>query len=389
MHLSPAQADTLVREISGKVEGLRRLKFRTPVTVQVIENKAAREAFKSKISPESEVQLRHATNAYVQLGLIPPGADLLRGILNTAEHDVLGYYEPGSKTFFLMSNVSAGEVRSVIAHELTHALEDQNYDLAALAKKARNEDHATAITALIEGSATVVMLAFLSREENEQVAKRQLEKNESQRVERVGIAPSFTQRTLVLPYILGFTFLLRGKPWGWITEGGVYLSDLERAYARPPDSTRQVLHPEQYWKDVPTASPVLNLPDLSRALGPGWAKALDGAIGELGLAVLTGSNERLGMPWALLPSRWTNPAAVGNAGDVYQHYVNGEQKVTVLLTRWESPGDAEEFGRALVRKGRYFVRYGVNFLMLSGDFGDKAEALAAAAMAGRSFYADE
>jgi hypothetical protein len=117
--------------------------------------------------------------------------------------------------------------------------------------------------------------------------------------------------------------------------------------------------------------------------------AIDGAIGELGLAVLTGSNQRLAMPWAFMPFRWTNAAAVGTAGDVYQHYVNGEQKVTVLLTRWDSPADAEEFGQALVRKNRYFVRYGVNFLMLSGDFGDKAEALATAAMAGRSFYADE
>jgi hypothetical protein len=387
--ITPAQADALVREIGGKVEELRKLRFKTPVTMQVVDSAAAREAFKSKISPEAEQELRHTTSAYVQLGLVPRSADLLKRILEVAEKDVLGYYEHGTKTFYLLNHVSADGVRSVMAHELTHALEDQHFDFATISRRAGSDDHATAISALIEGSATVVMLAFLSREQGEQKASEELERTESKRVERLRIAPSFTQRSLVLPYILGFTFLLRGKPWGWITEGGVYLSDLERAYASPPVSTRQILHPEQYWKDGPLLPPPrLSLPDLSAVLGPGWSKATEGSIGELGLAVLTGSNRPLELPWALLPSRWTNDAAVGTVGDTYHHYVDGERKLTLLLTRWETERDAEEFERSLVQKGRYFFRYGVNFLVLAGDFGDRAEAVALAAFQGQRFYAD-
>jgi hypothetical protein len=388
--ITPARADALLREIGAKVEELRRLKFKAPVAMQVIDGAAARETFKGKISPRHEVELRHTTSAYVHLGLVPRSADLLERILDVAEKDVSGFYEHGSKTFYLLSHVSADEVRSVVAHELTHALEDQHYDLAALAGKAASDDHATAISALVEGSATVVMLAFLSREQGEKTASEELERTEAKRVERLRIAPSFTQRSLVLPYILGFTFLLRGRPWGWITEGGVYLSDLERAYAQPPASTRQILHPEQYWKDGPLApSPRLTLPDLSSVLGPGWSKATDGSIGELGLAVLTGSNRPLALPWALLPSRWTNDAAVGTVGDVFHHYVNGERRLTLLLTRWETDHDAEEFEQALVRKGRYFFRYGVNFLVLAGDIEDKAEALAIAALQGQRYRADQ
>jgi hypothetical protein len=387
--ITPAQADVLVREIGGKVEELRRLRFKTPVTMQVVDSGAAREAFKCKISPEAEQELRHTTSAFVQLGLVPRSADLYKRILEVAEKDVQGYYEHGTKTFYLLDHVSADGVRPVIAHELTHALEDQHYDFAGLAGRATSDDHATAIRALIEGSATVVMLAFLSREQGDAKASEELERTESERVERLRIAPSFTQRSLVLPYILGFTFLLRGKPWGWITEGGVYLSDLERAFASPPVSTRQILHPEQYWKDGPLLPPPrLTLPDLSSTLGPGWAKASEGAIGELGLSVLTGSNRPLALPWALLPSRWTNDAAVGTVGDTYHHYVNGERRLTLLLTRWETERDAEEFERALVVKGRYYFRFGVNYLILAGDYGERAEALALAAFQGQRFYAD-
>ena len=124
-------------------------------------------------------------------------------------------------------------------------------------------------------------------------------------------------------------------------------------------------------------------------LGPGWSKATDGSIGELGLAVLTGSREGIELPWALLPSRWTNDAAEGTAGDVYHHYVNGERRVTVLLTRWETNRDAEQFDRALVNKGKYFFRFGANILVIAGDIGDRAVEVSKAAFQGAKFWQSE
>jgi hypothetical protein len=385
--LTPVQAESLVREISASVERLRGLRFKTPVTMQVIDGATARQNFKSKIEPGTEEQALHTQHAYVHLALIPKSTDLLTRYLDLAEKDVAGYYEHGSKTFYLLDHVAPDEVRSVIAHELTHALEDQHYDLSALAGKAGDGDHATAITAVIEGSATAVMLAFLNREEGQEKASEELEKNETKRAGRLKVAPSFTQRSLMLPYVLGFTFLLRGKPWEWALGDGVLIADLERAYKNPPQSTRQILHPEQYWVGrADRTSEHLGLPDLSSVLGNGWSKATDGSIGELGLAVLTGSRNAIEFPWALLPSRWTNEAASGTVGDVYHHYVNGDRTATVLLTRWETERDAEEFDRALLAKGRYFFRYGVNVLVLAGDVGDRAEPLALAALQGAKFW---
>jgi hypothetical protein len=387
--MTPAEAEALVREVSAEVEELRRLKFKTPVKMEIIDGKTARANFKAKIEPWTETQIHYTQSVYTQLGLIPRGKDMLTASLDQAETDVLGYYEPGSKTFFLMSHVSADDVRPVMAHELTHALEDQNFDLGALDKAASGDgDHATALTAVIEGSAMGVMFAYRNRHEGAKKAKEEYEKEEAQRAARVKIAPSFTQRSLILPYTLGFSFLLRGKPWEWHFDG-MRLADIDAAYAKPPFSTRQILHPEQYWVGrTPTTAP-LKLPDLSPVLGPGWSKVSQGSIGELGLAVLTGAKLDLDSPYLLLPSSWTNKAATGILADLYHHYVNGDQSVTVLVTRWETSEDAVEFDEALVSRGKYFFRYGANVLVLGGDVGDKAQPLALAALQKMEYWADQ
>jgi hypothetical protein len=388
VRLTPAEAEALVREVSAKVEKIRGLKFKTPVSMRIISGAEARADFAADISTADVQEARHTQDAFIQLGLVPPGTDLVRGYLDLAEKDVAGYYESGSRTFFLLDHVSADEAKGVMAHELTHALEDQHYDLKALKKGAGgNSDHATAITAVIEGSAMAVMLAYLGRERGQEKATAELQKTEAQRTERLKVAPSFTQRSLLLPYLLGFSFLLQGKPWEFYLGGGVQAADIDEAYVHPPYSTRQILHPEQYWVGrARYHEQKLTLPDLSGALGPGWAKAAEGSIGELGLAVLTGSRQAIELPWAMLPGRWTNEAAVGAVGDVYHHYVNGERRVTVLLTRWETELDANQFAKALLGRGKFFYRYGVNFLVIAGDIGDRGEPVGIAALQGTKWW---
>jgi hypothetical protein len=385
--LTAARAEALVREIGASVEQLRGLRFKTPVAMQVINGVTARENFKAMIEPGALEQTRQVQTAYAQLGLVPPGTDLNEGYLEFAEKGVAGYYEHGSKIFYLVDHTAPDEVRGVIAHELTHALEDQNYDLDAVAKKVNGTaDGSTAVTALIEGSAMVVMYAFLSREEGQKKAGEELEKVQSRRVDRFRVAPSFTQRTLTLPYLLGFTFLLHGKPWDWAFGNGVVISDIAKAYAAPPHSTREILHPELYWEGrARLDSEQLTLPDLSAAFGKGWTKTTEGSIGELGLAVMTGSREPIELPSALLPSRWTNEAAAGTVGDVYQHYVDGDRSATVLLTRWETERDGRQFQEALAGKGRRSAQFGPNVLVLAGNYAGSADALTVAAFQGMSW----
>ena len=384
--ISPERIQGLADEISSSVEALRGLKFKNKVKAIIVTPAMARETFRAKIQPWEAEQVRFTQKAYVQLGLIPARTDLLTNYLNMAETDVLGYYDPATKMLYVLGHVPEDEVRPVIAHELTHALEDQHFDFQALGKKASGDDESVALSALIEGSATVLMVHYSARQRRDPDAARKTEAGDAKRAERLKTAPSFVQQSVILPYILGFTFLLKGMPW--MFDNGMPNADIDEAYAHPPHSTRHILHPEQYWWGAwRKEPPPVALPDLSKTLGPGWSEATTGSIGELGLAVLTGSHLDLGQADALLPSRWTNDFAIGTSGDLYHHYVNGEKSLTVLLTRWETLRDAEQFDKALLSRGKYFLRYGAHVLVLAGDV-DPAMGppLATAAMQGVSYW---
>jgi hypothetical protein len=161
--LSAAQAEALVREVSVTVERLRRLQFKKPVAVEVVDGATARKDFEAELDDAEREEARHTRDAWVHIGLVSATTDLVAAHLDTAEKDVVGYYQSGSKTFRLLSHVSDFELRSVMVHELTHALEDQHYDLQAVQKRAKDEDEAVAIRAVIEGSAMVTTLSILHR----------------------------------------------------------------------------------------------------------------------------------------------------------------------------------------------------------------------------------
>ncbi|HEY7922254.1 MAG TPA: hypothetical protein VII62_03655, partial [Vicinamibacteria bacterium] len=384
--LTTAQAEGMVREVSATVEQLRHLRFKSPVAVEVVDGATARKDFESDIDDAEREDAKHTRDAWVHLGLVPATTDLVAAQLELAETGVLGYYHSGSKKFRLLDHVPELEIRSVMAHELTHALEDQHYDLAAVQKRATNEDQAIAIRAVIEGSAMVSTLAMLRRQGGIGRAKEEAARTGRSRAKTVQKAPTFVQMRLLLPYTLGFSFLLRGKPWEFLFDG-VRLSDVDKAYAQVPYSTREILHPEQYWEGGHRdGGRPLTMPDLSSVLGPGWKRVVASSIGELGLTVITGSTVKTGGFEALLPTRWITAGATGNAGDVYHHYVNGEHKVTVFLTRWESLRDGDEFLRALRVPNRTIYRVGASVVILVGDFGDKGQALAADAVRGVKYW---
>lgn len=386
--LTPAQAEALVREMSATVERLRRLRFKTPVAVEVVDSAAARKDFESQLDDAEREQARHTRDAWVHIGLVPAGTDLVAAHLDTAEKDVVGYYRSKSKTFRLLSHVSERELRSVTAHELTHALEDQHYDFESVMKRATNSDHAVAIRAVIEGSAMVTTLSIQRLQGGIGKAKEEAARTSQARARTVQGKPTFVQMQLLLPYTLGFSFLLRGKPWELLFDG-VRIEDIEKAYADPPHSTREVMHPEQYWGGRRERARSLSLPDMSKLLGPGWSQSVTGSVGELGLTLLTGSKLQSGGFEMLLPLSWETPGASGTAGDVYHHYVDAERKVTLLLTRWESVRDADEFQRNLRGGKRTLFRFGANLLLLMGDFGDKGEAIAAEAARSVKYWAGE
>jgi hypothetical protein len=381
------EAQRMAARISKDVESLRGLKFKAAVPVKVTDDAATRAHMTSRLHkfwPEKQVKTDE--KAWEQLGLLPPGTDLMASLLNVIEEQAGGYYDPPSDTFFVLDDMPRAIAPILMAHELTHALDDQHFGIDRLIEKAKDDnDRSTAIAAVVEGSGTVIMSTYLVREikagRMALDALQTLQETEAGRGERLMAAPGVLLRGLLAPYILGQTFLLRGKVGSLAT--GVNMKDINHAFEEPPRSTEQILHPEKYWdetkRDEPRAVP---LPDLSAILGEGWSLAAKGNLGELNVATLAGATTPdIHAAEIALPSRWTNGAASGWGGDLWHHYVSEGKSATVLATLWDTPGDAAEFSAALEPDPRRTVaQRGDALVIVAGEAGDRAVALAQAAL---------
>lgn len=387
---TPADAaPALVRRVSAAVEELRGLKFKRPVAVKVVTSAEARAHFQERAKrlwPEERVKLDQ--KVYADLGLLPDGFDLLPSFLDVLEEQALGYYDPGSDTFFLVGGGLPDDTTPLLmAHELTHALDDQHFGIDDLVQLPDgDDDRAAAASAVVEGSGTLVMTAFLARElqagRMTPGAVQEMQKTEAVKAAKLKAAPAVIQRSLVASYVVGMAFLLRGDPRR--LAAGVPVDDLNHAFADPPRSTEQILHPETYWDPAKRVEPrAVALPDLSQRLGRGWALASRGNLGELILASLAGGSALdMASPAILSPASWTNPAATGTAGDAYALYVHGDASLTILGTLWRTEADAAEFQAALrtVPRDRSY-RAGNAVVVLAGHaLGDAAEGVAAEAL---------
>jgi hypothetical protein len=392
---APAQAEdeaerlkALAHEVSQRVEAIRGLEFRREVAVRVVDDAEAREHFRNRVTllypPE---RMQHDEAVLAQLGLLPPGTSLLESLLDLLEEQAGGYYDPPSSTFFVLDDTPPDIAPMLMAHELTHALDDQHHDLDGLiAGVGSDDDRSTALSAVVEGSGTAVMSIFTVREiQAGRLAPdvlEQIRRSEAGRAARLRAAPVWLQRSLIAPYTLGLNFVLRGDPRRLLDPE--LARDIDRAFETPPSSSEQILHPEKYWGDAPDEPRHLELPDIAPQLGPGWSLASTGHLGELGIGVLAGASAPdPASEDATSPQRWTNEAASGIAGEAYQHYVKGEERVTLLMIVWDTERDAEEFLEALLAvPGRRSFQAGERVVLLAGAPEGREASLAAKALSG-------
>jgi hypothetical protein len=176
---SPAKWDPRLQPIAHEVEKLRGLEFEHPVEVEYLADKAFEKRVaidEEKISPRGKQEAERSEAQLRALGLVPPGTDLLKSTSDLQESGVLAYYSPASRKVTVRGKKLDVATRVTLAHELTHALQDQHFDLTTIQRAARKDHGSTAATALIEGDATRVQRAYvdgLSTEENEEYSQWQ------------------------------------------------------------------------------------------------------------------------------------------------------------------------------------------------------------------------
>jgi hypothetical protein len=313
-----APAAAPVDVIATRVEALRRLRFdELPEPLQVTSEQARREGLESLDRDYPADRRRADETVYKLLGLIEPDADLRELSGNLFGEGVAGYYDPRDGRLRVVEGAGTGTrvlEEMILAHELTHALEDQRFGLETTPA---NDDRTLARSALYEGSATALMYAYVG---DHFTTEETLGGLFSSAFQDTGDLPPFIQAQVLFPYAGGEAFvreLLQRGGWGLV----------DTAFeVRTPSSTEQVLHPEAYFEaDEP--EPVRVGADL-----PGWRRALAGTWGELQTRELLGG---------------ASEAAAGWGGDRYELWQRGDESALVMRWRWDTPRDVTEFAARL------------------------------------------
>jgi hypothetical protein len=319
-----------IEEVQLGIEELRGLTFTEPVVAEPADEAELVEGLEESFDymfPRDLLARRSL--AWQTIGVIPPGTNVRDELEAYASGEVIGYYDTLTGELVFIGTDDPTPIEEVtLAHELTHAIDDQNFGLERLDSLlvSCRDEAATAATALVEGNATFFMTAYalryLTSEEQLQLAT---EGGESS----TRVAP-FIERQQVWPYFEGQAFVSALS-----ARGGV--EAIDEAFLDLPVSTEQILHPERYPNDVPTP---VDVPDLGPALGAGWEDLDVQEVGEAWLSLALALR---------LDRADAADAAAGWDGGLYRAWASGDRVAVVLSTVWDTAEDAREFADVMAR----------------------------------------
>jgi len=319
----------LISERTSQIRGLR-LKKEVPL-VEFSEAAIRYMITLHFAEDESSDEIIGAEKILKALGLMKQAENLQEILTAVLTEQIAGSYDAKIKKITIIANKGLGNATDEItlSHELTHALADENFglDRPPLDDDAYNGDNDLAVESLVEGDAMDTMFTYAKtymnvsdllgiQQESANVSSRELDR-----------APPYIKRGLLFPYEQGLAFAQKIKE-----SGGEQAID--RAYASPPMSSEQIMHPEKYLSgnDAPRA---VDLPDLAGPLGKGWKRIDSDTLGEFDMQVWFEELADM-MSAREVPGGW--------GGNTIQYYQGtGKNYVMPNMTVWDTEIDSQEF----------------------------------------------
>jgi hypothetical protein len=342
--------------------------FLYPVAAQYLDRAGLREQLVEEFRKEMpDEKIIAQQKALIAFGLLRPKTDLKASLFQLLTEEIAGFYDPDAKSLrmiqekkeekkgivglLLGTGPNLNELKTALVHELSHALMDQHHDLLSLQRSSQHDDDmGTAVSALIEGEATLSMMVAQEGSGNLEFLRSPPEAMKM----TLGFlepflpflggsssfrkAPRFLRESLTFPYFGGLIFCLS------LTSPTGAWRPVDTAFFNPPVSTEQILHPERYPGDEPVE---VSLPDVAPELGPGWSEVYANDLGEFTTRLLFEEK---------LSKKDSELAAAGWDGDFYRVYERKAEtgggagdRAVVWASVWDSPEEAEEFVNALVR----------------------------------------
>lgn len=261
-----ASAATIAEEIAA-VEKIRGLRFTAPVNTVELDRKDLPAHLRRQFEKSLPYSIGEWGDVMRALRLIDQkdtDEAIVSSLLDLYQSQVLAYYDPPTKTFYtirqlpdaLQSIPMSGMLDAGInVHELTHALQDQHFQIGDRDVALRDDTDANlAYHAVIEGEASLVMLAYMIEKNggsfdemiNSDLLGGALSAAATQTLP--GDGPRYFTEMLKFPYLDGLKFVIEGyRRGGW--------AELNKVYGNPPRSTREILHPVEYFEHGFTPAP--------------------------------------------------------------------------------------------------------------------------------------
>jgi hypothetical protein len=333
-------AATLLQQIERDVVILRGLQPKVDVPVRALDQAALQRLYVDRFNQDYLPSERESDQKLLAtLGVIKPSDSLVQVLLDVLQEQVLGLYSQDDKVMYVLADsgqFGPGE-KVTFAQEFDHALQDQYFDLSALAPKhPDNDDRSLAIQALTEGDATLLQRLW---------AQQNLTSDELNKLGQSGgspklrSAPLYLREQLLFPYTDGFKFIRQ------IYQKSGY-AGVDDVFRNPPQSTAQILHIDKYRAHV---APVeVSLPDLSDGtLGEGWRKINSNVLGELDLRLVITQ---------LVDSTTGVRGASGWAGDRWELLEHNGHQALAIKSVWDSDASARTFFEAFSQamQNRFF-----------------------------------
>ncbi len=280
-----------------------------------------------------EMATRDATRLWLSLLIDNRDTDFRQMESDFAGQAVLGYYDNQEKQLYVRmdgtSTTLSPGAKETLAHEYVHSLQDQYYNLQTLRSKEGDSDRSLAVTALIEGDATVSGLLYASQYMTRREFDQSFQDNGEMGQPVPGRQPVYLEQSWQFPYTYGAHFVFS------LGTLGDY-RPVNAAFKNPPRSTEQIMHPQKYLSKTPDEPINVELPALTSTLGQGWKATETDTVGEFELSLM------LKELYVEDPN-----ATAGWGGGKYTLYENGKDALIIMGTRWDTKRDLQEWEDAL------------------------------------------
>lgn len=269
------QIDSIVKSLSG-ITGLSE---KHPVPYGRMSKPQLRHFLTKRIKKTLKPEEIYADELSLKMfGLVPADFDLRRSTLDLLTEQAAAFYDYDKKKLFLLQGSSFNAEMTTLAHELSHALADQHFNLEKFMQDIpANDDENLAHTAVVEGQASWLMIAYdLEQAGRPAMPTAEMLKGVGNSTEEsmgdypvLKDSPLYIQQSLLFPYTEGLLFF-----------DAVYKKMGREAFAAvfrdPPVDSAEIIHPDRYFAHEKAAKP--NLPKLS--LNDHVEDLTEGSLGE-------------------------------------------------------------------------------------------------------------